>query len=166
MALGAAAHFRLNWRIYRRTRTRRCIQSRHSRSSLCMSIYYYHHASASSHKPQHWMPRSCADALAILISSKVSTLRDSRSLPRFKKRHFRCYCTIRELMITPCACQLIRRPRNLIGQSQSGTGKTAAFTLNMLSRVETGMLAPQVSISASLTAFMDFRGKRQPCRTL
>ncbi|KAK7206036.1 P-loop containing nucleoside triphosphate hydrolase protein [Myxozyma melibiosi] len=27
-------------------------------------------------------------------------------------------------------------PRNMIGQSQSGTGKTAAFTLNMLSRVD------------------------------
>jgi ATP-dependent RNA helicase DDX19/DBP5 len=27
-------------------------------------------------------------------------------------------------------------PRNLIGQSQSGTGKTAAFTLNILSRLD------------------------------
>ncbi|WWC64804.1 uncharacterized protein I303_107418 [Kwoniella dejecticola CBS 10117] len=34
-------------------------------------------------------------------------------------------------------------PRNLIGQSQSGTGKTAAFTLNMLSRVDPAMLTPQ-----------------------
>ncbi|OCF43711.1 ATP-dependent RNA helicase DBP5 [Kwoniella heveanensis CBS 569] len=34
-------------------------------------------------------------------------------------------------------------PRNLIGQSQSGTGKTAAFTLNMLSRVDPALLAPQ-----------------------
>ncbi|ORY31638.1 P-loop containing nucleoside triphosphate hydrolase protein [Naematelia encephala] len=35
-------------------------------------------------------------------------------------------------------------PRNLIGQSQSGTGKTAAFTLNMLSRVDPAILTPQV----------------------
>ncbi|WVR09609.1 hypothetical protein IAU60_006681 [Kwoniella sp. DSM 27419] len=34
-------------------------------------------------------------------------------------------------------------PRNLIGQSQSGTGKTAAFTLNMLSRVDAALLCPQ-----------------------
>ncbi|WVQ66693.1 uncharacterized protein L199_004882 [Kwoniella botswanensis] len=34
-------------------------------------------------------------------------------------------------------------PKNLIGQSQSGTGKTAAFTLNMLSRVDPDLLTPQ-----------------------
>ncbi|WWD19833.1 ATP-dependent RNA helicase DBP5 [Kwoniella shandongensis] len=34
-------------------------------------------------------------------------------------------------------------PRNLIGQSQSGTGKTAAFSLNMLSRVDPAMMTPQ-----------------------
>lgn len=31
---------------------------------------------------------------------------------------------------------LMDPPRNLIGQSQSGTGKTAAFTLNILSRID------------------------------
>ena len=34
-------------------------------------------------------------------------------------------------------------PRNLIGQSQSGTGKTAAFTLDMLSRVDPSLPVPQ-----------------------
>lgn len=34
-------------------------------------------------------------------------------------------------------------PTNLIGQSQSGTGKTAAFTLTMLSRVDVNNPAPQ-----------------------
>ncbi|EJU05033.1 P-loop containing nucleoside triphosphate hydrolase protein [Dacryopinax primogenitus] len=34
-------------------------------------------------------------------------------------------------------------PRNLIGQSQSGTGKTAAFTLTMLSRVDFAVDATQ-----------------------
>lgn len=34
-------------------------------------------------------------------------------------------------------------PRNLIAQSQSGTGKTAAFVLTMLSRVDTTLDAPQ-----------------------
>jgi ATP-dependent RNA helicase DDX19/DBP5 len=34
-------------------------------------------------------------------------------------------------------------PRNMIGQSQSGTGKTAAFVLTMLSRVDTSVKAVQ-----------------------
>ncbi|CAE6433861.1 unnamed protein product [Rhizoctonia solani] len=34
-------------------------------------------------------------------------------------------------------------PRNMIGQSQSGTGKTAAFVLTMLSRVDESNPAPQ-----------------------
>lgn len=34
-------------------------------------------------------------------------------------------------------------PQNMIGQSQSGTGKTAAFVLNMLSRVDTNENSPQ-----------------------
>jgi ATP-dependent RNA helicase DDX19/DBP5 len=39
-------------------------------------------------------------------------------------------------------------PQNLIGQSQSGTGKTAAFTLNMLSRVDLNNPAPQCLVLA------------------
>lgn len=35
-------------------------------------------------------------------------------------------------------------PENMIAQSQSGTGKTAAFTLAMLSRVDTSLNYPQV----------------------
>lgn len=35
-------------------------------------------------------------------------------------------------------------PQNLIAQSQSGTGKTAAFVLAMLSRVDPGRKHPQV----------------------
>ena len=35
-------------------------------------------------------------------------------------------------------------PQNLIAQSQSGTGKTAAFTLTMLSRVDPTQAYPQV----------------------
>lgn len=42
--------------------------------------------------------------------------------------------------------QPICSPRNLIGQSQSGTGKTAAFTLNMLSRVDPALMTPQVGL--------------------
>ncbi|EGV60036.1 RNA helicase required for poly(A+) mRNA export [Yamadazyma tenuis] len=34
-------------------------------------------------------------------------------------------------------------PTNMIGQSQSGTGKTAAFSLTMLSRVDVNLKAPQ-----------------------
>jgi hypothetical protein len=39
---------------------------------------------------------------------------------------------------------LFYRPQNLIAQSQSGTGKTAAFVLAMLSRVNVLELFPQV----------------------
>ena len=35
-------------------------------------------------------------------------------------------------------------PQNLIAQSQSGTGKTAAFTLSMVSRVDPTQTYPQV----------------------
>ncbi|KAJ2890291.1 RNA helicase required for poly(A+) mRNA export, partial [Coemansia aciculifera] len=38
---------------------------------------------------------------------------------------------------------LANPPRNMIGQSQSGTGKTAAFVLTMLSRVDYDIQAPQ-----------------------
>ncbi|GAB5586764.1 RNA helicase required for poly(A+) mRNA export [Umbelopsis nana] len=38
---------------------------------------------------------------------------------------------------------LANPPRNMIGQSQSGTGKTAAFVLTMLSRINTSIKAPQ-----------------------
>lgn len=38
---------------------------------------------------------------------------------------------------------LANPPMNMIGQSQSGTGKTAAFSLTMLSRVEEGKSFPQ-----------------------
>ncbi|KAK0945992.1 RNA helicase required for poly(A+) mRNA export [Friedmanniomyces endolithicus] len=39
-------------------------------------------------------------------------------------------------------------PSNLIGQSQSGTGKTAAFTLNMLSRIDLKVKNPQCLVLA------------------
>lgn len=39
-------------------------------------------------------------------------------------------------------------PQNFIGQSQSGTGKTAAFTLNMLSRVDLANQQPQALVLA------------------
>jgi ATP-dependent RNA helicase DDX19/DBP5 len=39
-------------------------------------------------------------------------------------------------------------PQNFIGQSQSGTGKTAAFTLNMLSRIDINNQQPQCLVLA------------------
>jgi ATP-dependent RNA helicase DDX19/DBP5 len=39
-------------------------------------------------------------------------------------------------------------PANFIGQSQSGTGKTAAFTLNVLSRIDISNQQPQALILA------------------
>ena len=39
-------------------------------------------------------------------------------------------------------------PTNFIGQSQSGTGKTAAFVLNMLARVDLQLQSPQALVLA------------------
>lgn len=47
---------------------------------------------------------------------------------------------------------LMNPPTNLIGQSQSGTGKTAAFVLNILSRVELGSEALQKTPQALVLA--------------
>jgi hypothetical protein len=41
---------------------------------------------------------------------------------------------------------LMNPPSNLIGQSQSGTGKTAAFVLNMLQRVDLSSTKPQAKL--------------------
>ena len=49
-------------------------------------------------------------------------------------------------------------PSNLIAQSQSGTGKTAAFVLAMLFRVDPAKKHPQVnsSLSPSFYLFLSF----------
>ncbi len=39
-------------------------------------------------------------------------------------------------------------PKNMIGQSQSGTGKTAAFILTMLSRIDYDLKKPQAIVLA------------------
>ena len=43
---------------------------------------------------------------------------------------------------------LMNPPTNMIAQSQSGTGKTAAFSLNILSRVDLNNLSPQALVLA------------------
>lgn len=43
---------------------------------------------------------------------------------------------------------LANPPMNMIGQSQSGTGKTAAFVLNMLSRINIANKTPQAIVLA------------------
>ena len=43
---------------------------------------------------------------------------------------------------------LMNPPSNMIAQSQSGTGKTAAFSLNILSRLELSNLTPQALVLA------------------
>lgn len=45
---------------------------------------------------------------------------------------------------------LANPPQNMIAQSQSGTGKTAAFSLTMLSRVDPTLDAVQVSVASFL----------------
>lgn len=64
-------------------------------------------------------------------------------------------------------------PRNMIGQSQSGTGKTAAFVLTMLSRIDFSVNAPQaIALAPSrelVRQIMDAAkemGKFTPVKTL
>ena len=49
---------------------------------------------------------------------------------------------------------LMFRPNNMIAQSQSGTGKTAAFVLSMLSRVDATKNYPQVLICFTSSMFL------------
>jgi superfamily II DNA/RNA helicase len=49
------------------------------------------------------------------------------------------------LVKTRILTRLYFRPQNMIAQSQSGTGKTAAFVLTMLSRVDISSPATQVN---------------------
>jgi len=52
-----------------------------------------------------------------------------------------------------CVCS----PANMIAQSQSGTGKTAAFVLTMLSRVVRTNEWPQVGVSRAQYFVIFFR---------
>jgi len=64
-----------------------------------------------------------------------------------------------------------RRPRNMIGQSQSGTGKTAAFVLTMLSRiayerdvVQAICLAPTRELARQIVDVVKEMGKFTPVK--
>ncbi|PAV16202.1 ATP-dependent RNA helicase DBP5 [Pyrrhoderma noxium] len=63
-------------------------------------------------------------------------------------------------------------PQNLIGQSQSGTGKTAAFTLTMLSRVDFSLAKPQAlcvaptrELARQIMTVVNAMGKYTPVKT-
>ncbi|KAJ3103439.1 RNA helicase required for poly(A+) mRNA export [Phlyctochytrium planicorne] len=67
---------------------------------------------------------------------------------------------------------LANPPRNMIGQSQSGTGKTAAFTLTMLSRVDFNLpttqaicLAPARELARQIMDVVREMGKFTPVTT-
>ena len=65
-----------------------------------------------------------------------------------------------------CFCGLMTRPNNMIAQSQSGTGKTAAFVLTMLSRVNVSHTYPQVCkipLHLCLVLFKPARAARNSC---
>lgn len=74
-----------------------------------------------------------------------------RALPLLLQNPYVVYFlrSIRTLNLCPLSSLSLfsrSRPRNMIGQSQSGTGKTAAFALTMLSRVDMDLKQPQVSL--------------------
>ncbi|KAF7328023.1 hypothetical protein MKEN_00383200 [Mycena kentingensis (nom. inval.)] len=67
---------------------------------------------------------------------------------------------------------LANPPTNMIGQSQSGTGKTAAFVLTMLSRVDFSKptpqalcLAPSRELARQIMSVVVFMGKFTPVQT-
>ena len=71
--------------------------------------------------------------------------------------HFTQFSLLQE---TALPTLLADPPQNIIAQSQSGTGKTAAFVLSMLSRVDHTKNYPQVSIPPC-----DHLGKCKGCQT-
>jgi ATP-dependent RNA helicase DDX19/DBP5 len=88
------------------------------------------------------------------ISSKESSTWVSINHPRSKKKPFLFCSSTRQYRLSYVFCNYLfvdpehftGRPTNMIGQSQSGTGKTAAFVLTMLSRVDFNLDKPQVSV--------------------
>ena len=69
-------------------------------------------------------------------------------------------------------CSPSRSPQNMIGQSQSGTGKTAAFVLTMLSRVDFSLnkpqalcLAPSRELARQIMSVVAAMGKFTPVQT-
>lgn len=97
-------------------------------------------------KGQHWS----FWVTGIRIYWKEFTRWDSKNLQRFKRGLYLSSCKTREHFSSLQTSELTysshlqTSPRNMIGQSQSGTGKTAAFALTMLSRVDMDLKAPQV----------------------
>lgn len=83
---------------------------------------------------------------------------DSRNRQRSRKWLCRCCSATCKPALGPIDYNLALivyspHPRNFIGQSQSGTGKTAAFALNILSRLSPDMMIPQVSVSTLALSF-------------
>jgi len=79
----------------------------------------------------------------------VSTFEDMKLHPKLLENVYRVGF-VKPSKIQEKAIPLLLHdpPTNLIGQSQSGTGKTAAFTLAMLSRINTELKVPQAIVLA------------------
>lgn len=74
--------------------------------------------------------------------SKPSKIQE-RALPLLLRDPYVCFISSVDRLLNG---RHIYRPTNMIGQSQSGTGKTAAFVLTMLSRVDYSLNKPQVRL--------------------
>ncbi|KAK4557006.1 RNA helicase required for poly(A+) mRNA export [Recurvomyces mirabilis] len=97
------------------------------------------------------------------VNVKLADLQDDPNNPLYSAKSFQ-ELNLREELLRGLATMSFAKPskiqeralplllkdpaQNLIGQSQSGTGKTAAFVLNMLSRVDLNNKAPQCIVLA------------------
>lgn len=97
------------------------------------------------------MTLACKYSGTLLCDNNYSNdaSRDERILKGLSSMNFRQPSKVQEralplLMVNP--------PKNLVGQSQSGTGKTAAFVLNILSRIDLSTEQSQITPQALILA--------------
>ncbi|KAK5115360.1 RNA helicase required for poly(A+) mRNA export [Meristemomyces frigidus] len=119
--------------------------------------------SAQTDGATSWLNGSGLDEPEFDVNVKLADLQDDPNNPLYSAKSFDDLNLRQELLrglavmgfnkpskIQERALPLLLKnpPQNLIGQSQSGTGKTAAFVLNMLSRIDLGTKTPQTLVLA------------------
>ena len=143
--------FRSSWPTYRLIQTRPCTRLKVLNNSDCKV--------STSHVLQLHRHIASVNNQLISLESQIcwKACMIWSSPDHLKSKNVLCHCYLptrkhENLVLLPRDIltntnKPLCRPRNMIGQSQSGTGKTAAFVLTMLSRIDPNLKAPQVRIS-------------------